>query len=337
MAPEWVAVPTVGMRRWLALELARTLGASPQGAGDGVAANIRFSFPGALRQAVLEADRRAEPAASWRRRVASSGRCSRCWKRRARTRISDRSDSWRPGATWFGRARRLADLFDRYSVRRPELILAWQAGHDVDATGRPLADYDNWQPHLWRLLRAHLGVPSPPEVMPGLLEELRSGALAVELPAAPCRLRTHDASGRGRVHRAARGRRLGSRGPPHAARPLAGHELAGARGCPRQREAPVEGCGPRARLWSRWPIPCSPPGAGPIKNAPCSSAEVESASVPEVEELPAEAGVDQGPASLLARLQSDLRAGRAPTGRLRARRRRPLGTGALLSRPGAPS
>ena len=55
MTPEWVAVPTMAMRRWLALELARSLGTSGPGAADGVAANIRLGFPGTLRQVVLEA------------------------------------------------------------------------------------------------------------------------------------------------------------------------------------------------------------------------------------------------------------------------------------------
>ncbi len=55
MAAEWVAIPTLGMQRWLALELARTLGASAGTTGDGVAANIWFAFPGALRHAVLDA------------------------------------------------------------------------------------------------------------------------------------------------------------------------------------------------------------------------------------------------------------------------------------------
>ncbi len=118
MSREWVAVPTAGMRRWLALELARSLGASAPGAGDGVAANIEFTFPGALRQVVLASQ--SALADPWQvdclvwavLEVLRSG---------AGDERLGRLTLLPPGATWFGRARRLADLFDRYAVRRPEL------------------------------------------------------------------------------------------------------------------------------------------------------------------------------------------------------------------------
>ena len=180
MSAEWVAVPTLGMRRWLALELAGSLGASGPGAGDGIAANIAFLFPGALRQAVLRAgsDASADPwhvdSLVWAVLEVLRSRGS-----------DDRLGSLTHlpvGATWFGRARHLADLFDRYAVRRPELVLQWSAGRDVDGTGRPLEKNDRWQPYLWRLVRAEIGAPSPPERLPGLLSDLRAGTLALELP-----------------------------------------------------------------------------------------------------------------------------------------------------------
>ena len=87
-----------------------------------------------------------------------------------------------PGATWFGRARRLADLFDRYAARRPELVLHWVAGRDLDGTGRLLAEHDRWQPHLFRLVRDRIAVPSPPERLGCLLDDVRTGTLALELP-----------------------------------------------------------------------------------------------------------------------------------------------------------
>jgi exodeoxyribonuclease V gamma subunit len=180
MTPEWVAVPTMGMRRWLALELARCLGASGPGAVDGVAANIEFSSPGQLRQALLEAGRTGDPD-PWHVD-------SLVWAVLEVLRSRDRDDRLGPltrlppGATWFSRARRLADVFDRYSVRRPELVLNWVAGRDVDGAGRPLLEHDRWQPHLWRLVRDGIGVPSPPERLPELLEAVRTGALDLELP-----------------------------------------------------------------------------------------------------------------------------------------------------------
>ena len=181
MSPEWVAVPTVGMRRWLALDLARSLGASGPGTGDGVAANIEFTFPGALSKAVLAAGSHDRVPDPWQVDCL-------VWAVLEVLRSGGDDDRLGPltelpeGATWFGRARRLADLFDRYTVRRPELVLSWSAGHDVDGKGDPLAAHDCWQPHLWRLVRARIGVPSPPERLPGLLEGLRTGALALDLP-----------------------------------------------------------------------------------------------------------------------------------------------------------
>ena len=182
MSPEWVAVPTAGMRRWLALELARSLGASAPGAGDGISANIEFTFPGALREAVLASETDERVADPWQ---------VDCLVWAVLEVLRSGADDERlgpltvlpPGATWYGRARRLADLFDRYAVRRPELLLAWSAGHDLDATGRPLAAHDSWQPHLWRLVRATVAVPSPPERMPELLDKLRTGTISVALPA----------------------------------------------------------------------------------------------------------------------------------------------------------
>ncbi len=190
MATEWVAVPTTGMRRWLALELARVLGASSGdvaggGAigerGDGVAANIEFAFPGALRQIVLEADLAEGETDPWRVEHL-------VW---AVLDVLDRGrDDERlglvrqlpEGATAFGRARRLADLFDRYATRRPDVVLLWSQGRDADASGKLLAAEDRWQPHLWRLIRERIGTPSPPERLPSLLERLRAGTLQLDLP-----------------------------------------------------------------------------------------------------------------------------------------------------------
>jgi exodeoxyribonuclease V gamma subunit len=181
MTPDWVAVPTTGMRRWLALELARSLGASTPDSGDGIAANIEFAFPGTLRQTVLDADR-ADAPDPWQVEQLVWTVLDVLHAGRTDARLGPLT-TLPPGATWYGRARRLADLFDRYAVRRPELVQQWIAGNDVDTLGRRLGPHDSWQPHLWRLVRARIGRPSPVERVPGLLEGLRTGTLALDLPA----------------------------------------------------------------------------------------------------------------------------------------------------------
>lgn len=178
MQPEWLAVPSEGMRRWLHLELARHLGASADG-GDGVAANLRHAFPGQLRQAVLDAGRDPDDPDPWRVErmvwslfdVVVAGHAP----------LGDLG-----GTATYARARRVADLFDRYHVHRADMVRAWAHGDDVDGAGRPLPEHHRWQPRLWRALRERIGAPSPPERIPGLLDELHAGTLRLDLPDRLC-------------------------------------------------------------------------------------------------------------------------------------------------------
>lgn len=180
MTPEWVVVGSAGTERWLRLELSRLLGSSGGGRGDGVAANLRMLFPRRFEQAVLAPD--VESGADpWKlERVA--------WA--IVEVLQDSTDpalgplaSLAPGATQWGRARRLADLFDGYLYRRPEMIRRWAGGEDVDDAGERLAGYHAWQPHLWRLVRRRIASPSPAEVRPELLRALRSGVCPGSVPA----------------------------------------------------------------------------------------------------------------------------------------------------------
>ena len=50
-------------------------------------------------------------------------------------------------------AKRVAELFDRYAVHRPEMILEWNAGKDTDGATL-LSDNQEWQPKLWRELQS---------------------------------------------------------------------------------------------------------------------------------------------------------------------------------------
>jgi exodeoxyribonuclease V gamma subunit len=57
-------------------------------------------------------------------------------------------------------ARRVAELFDRYAVHRPEMILEWVTGKNSDGLN-DLPDEFSWQPKLWREIRQILGESGP--------------------------------------------------------------------------------------------------------------------------------------------------------------------------------
>jgi exodeoxyribonuclease V gamma subunit len=181
MENEWVGVSSQGMRRWLLLELARHLGASKPGTGDGAAANFELPFPGSLRVQVLEAGRADDDPDPWEIErlvwmVLSVSEAS------ADDPSLDAFNRLPEGASRYGKARRVADLFDRYHVHRPHMIRQWAAGLDRNGLGRPLPEHHAWQSHLWRLVRTQIGEPSPPERLPELLNDLREGRLNIHLP-----------------------------------------------------------------------------------------------------------------------------------------------------------
>ena len=189
MSPEWIAVPSEGMRRWLSLELARHLGASGPRSRDGVAANITSAFPGSLRTRVLEGRPRnsiSDAATDTGDDPWSVDRL--VWSvldallRNADDPLITPLLDLPSGSSRFGRARRVADLFDRYHVHRPAMVRAWANGDDTDPAGRPLLRHHRWQAHLWRLVRADIAVPSPAERLPGMIDALRAGELVVDLP-----------------------------------------------------------------------------------------------------------------------------------------------------------
>jgi exodeoxyribonuclease V gamma subunit len=191
MEADWLAVPSDGMRRWVTLELARHLGASSPGAGDGIAANFRRAYPGSLRNFVLDA---TAAGSEW-----SAGRTDpwhidrMVWPLLA---IFDdlAADGGMPeftglpdGASRFTRVRTVADLIDRYHLHRPEMVCAWADpgradGGMVDGLLEPISVHAAWQPELWRVLRHEIGAPSPPERMADVLHEVRAGALDLDLP-----------------------------------------------------------------------------------------------------------------------------------------------------------
>ena len=118
-------------------------------------------------------------AARGRRRVA--GRAVAAQPRRPPGRDA-RHRRPRAPARRFASVRHLAELFDRYALHRPEMVRAWAAGRDVDATGARLPADARWQAELWRRLRDRAGQPDPAERLEAACARLRAEPELVDLP-----------------------------------------------------------------------------------------------------------------------------------------------------------
>ncbi|MFP5320508.1 MAG: exodeoxyribonuclease V subunit gamma [Acidimicrobiia bacterium] len=191
-AAEVVAVPTRGVERWLTHRIAATVGASP-GRADGVCANVEFPFPGRLVGDVLAVatgvDREEDPwrpeRLVWPLLDVIDEHVGEPWLELLAAHLGggagDDADELRQ-ARRFATARHLAELFDGYGVYRPDMVLGWiQGGADDD-----IPDDARWQPRLWRALRDRVGEASPPERIAEACERLRAGT--VHLPDVPARL-----------------------------------------------------------------------------------------------------------------------------------------------------
>ncbi|WP_290727453.1 exodeoxyribonuclease V subunit gamma [Gordonia sp. UBA6683] len=209
MATEVISVPARGVERWLTQHLATTLGAGAGGT-DGIAANIDFSSPAALSEAVVDAVRTTprshagpygrhdpwepgrmvwqvlavldenidDPALDIIARHIGSGRAATGGSGRAAT---GADNDLRVGRR-FATARHLADLFDRYGRQRPAMLVEWATGHDTDGTGTELASDMVWQARFWRAVHARIGVDHPALLLDDVCARVRTDPDSVDLP-----------------------------------------------------------------------------------------------------------------------------------------------------------
>lgn len=165
-APELIAIPGEGVRSWLTWQLSQRLGGS-----NGIVANIEWVFPATIGRRALGFTARHDP---W-------GVDTLTWAVHALLLNGD-VPGLRHHDADLGRSRAIADLFDRYGLRRPGMVAAWERGHDVDALGRPLAEAQRWQPLLWRALVQYYGAPSSAVLALERLAHLREHAPGPEVP-----------------------------------------------------------------------------------------------------------------------------------------------------------
>ena len=141
-----VVVNTWPTSRWLGEQLALHLG--------GVAANLRFPFPGSLLRSLVDRVL-ADPAGEGESGAEDPWRAAQLvWAvLRLLPDLAAQPDG-APLRTWLGErdlerrlelaswqlGRAIADAFDDYGLYRPALLQAWEAGDLCDERGRPLPE-----------------------------------------------------------------------------------------------------------------------------------------------------------------------------------------------------
>src|SRR3954462_2748086 len=176
-AAEVVAVPSMGVERWIAQQLSVHLGATTD-RRDGICANVAFPSPRRVIETALAAATGIEPEedpwgpgrAVWPLLEVVDEHRDEAWLGALHAHL-ERSRGR------LGAVRHIAGLFDRYALHRPEMLAGWAAGDDADLT-----EDARWQAELWRRLRAHLEVPSPPERLAAACERLRDEPELADLP-----------------------------------------------------------------------------------------------------------------------------------------------------------
>jgi exodeoxyribonuclease V gamma subunit len=184
-AREVVAVPTRGMERWLTQQLSTKLGVAA-GRADGVCANVAFPSPRRLVADAVAAASGIDPETDpwladrivWPLLEVVEGAIAEPWLRVLAAHLG--ADPHAPDEARRRRrlssVRHVAELFDRYARHRPAMLRAWARGED----GVPADAL--WQPELWRRLRERIGVPDPATRLDPACRRLADEPALADLP-----------------------------------------------------------------------------------------------------------------------------------------------------------
>lgn len=172
--PQYLIVPTAGVKAWLAPRVASRLGAT-EGLNDGVLMNVRVGYAGML-NSILRGGINDEQD-PWSIENMTMALLHILTNDSSRHSSLEAKHGGKLRA-----ARALADRFDRYAARRPSLIRNWERAH----SSNELLGADNasveWQYSLWHQLRSQIGVPSWPARTEQLCKQLLSDEQPSHLP-----------------------------------------------------------------------------------------------------------------------------------------------------------
>lgn len=167
-------VPTAGVRAWLAPKVAAKLGATGN-ANDGILSNVRIGYIGMLNQILRNGVE--DDSDSW-----SIERITMAVLRVIHDRDPEKDPFIRKHGGHLRAARAMADRFDRYAARRPQLIRQWEEAFVTNAeVGRDNAQEES-QYALWKQVRGIIGVPSWPERTREICARLRAGEPVPGIP-----------------------------------------------------------------------------------------------------------------------------------------------------------
>ena len=307
-APEVIAVPTRGMERWLTQRLSTRLGVTA-GRLDGICANVDFPSPRRLVADAVAAASGVDPDADpwlvehmvWPLLDVVEDCLGEPWLASLAAHLGagdeERDESRR--ARRLSAVRHIAELFDRYALHRPEMVRAWARGQDLDGAGGALPDEALWQAELWRRLRARVGIDGPAERLELACARLRDEP---DLVALPPRLSlfglTRLPAGRLAVLRALAVQRDVHLFLLHPS-PVLWEEIAAVRPAIVRRADDVTATLPANRLLASWGQ---------------DARELQLVVGADDEQVDHHHPVEHGGATLLAQIQADVRADRAPPG-----------------------
>lgn len=179
LQPEVVLVQSKGMQRWISMAVARI---------NGICANVAFPFPNAFLQHLygqmpgpLPSSNPFDPPLMTFRILHL---LPRLLPRPEFESLRDYLTEDPHPLKAYQLARSIADLLDQYSVYRPEMLRAWEAGTGtIDPPGAPA---EAWQAGLWRHLATGTDVPHRAAMHKVLVDQLADAT--IPMPDLPARL-----------------------------------------------------------------------------------------------------------------------------------------------------